>query len=181
MYHQPTGAIKVIDPEFTCYASPGLDLGSLLSGFILAHFYHEQRAGGGGTAGGGTTGGMGGGGMAGGTGGTAEVGLADAMGLIMKSACAALEAGGVPRARISRICADTVGFAMMEVVRTALGCAGARDPAHRIRSEPALERYQRVVLSVARESLLTRHEGDAIHALLERCTTRLDRDALGGP
>ena len=30
-------AVKVIDPEFTIYGPPGLDVGSLLSGFVLAY------------------------------------------------------------------------------------------------------------------------------------------------
>ena len=31
------GSVKVIDPEFTVFAPPGLDAGSLMSGFVLAH------------------------------------------------------------------------------------------------------------------------------------------------
>ena len=34
---------KVIDPEFTVFAPPGLDAGSLMSGFVLAHLYHTQQ------------------------------------------------------------------------------------------------------------------------------------------
>merc|ERR1712183_766274 len=29
-------SVKIIDPEFTIYGPPGLDVGSLLSGFVLA-------------------------------------------------------------------------------------------------------------------------------------------------
>lgn len=34
------GAMRVIDPEFCIYGPPGLDLGSLLSGYVLACIYH---------------------------------------------------------------------------------------------------------------------------------------------
>ena len=37
------GSVKVIDPEFTAFAPPGLDVGSLLSGFVLAHLFHTQQ------------------------------------------------------------------------------------------------------------------------------------------
>ena len=43
---------------------------------------------------------------------------------------------GVGDVQRNRIGEDTVGYAMMEVVRTALGFAGARDPARRI-ADPA--------------------------------------------
>ena len=33
----------MIDPEFTVFAPPGLDAGSLMSGFVLAHLYHTQQ------------------------------------------------------------------------------------------------------------------------------------------
>merc|ERR1740121_740733 len=34
------GDVKVIDPEFTVYGPPGLDVGSLLSGYVLAAVHH---------------------------------------------------------------------------------------------------------------------------------------------
>ena len=40
----PLPNIKVIDPEFCVHGPPGLDVGSLLSGLVLAHLYQMQRA-----------------------------------------------------------------------------------------------------------------------------------------
>ncbi|KAL7571386.1 hypothetical protein ACA910_007693 [Epithemia clementina (nom. ined.)] len=44
MVHPTTCATKVIDPEFTVYGPPGLDVGSLLSGYILGAI-HQAHAG----------------------------------------------------------------------------------------------------------------------------------------
>ena len=44
MVHPTTGHAKVIDPEFTVYGPPGLDVGSLLSGYILGAI-HQAHAG----------------------------------------------------------------------------------------------------------------------------------------
>ena len=78
---------------------------------------------------------------------------------------------------MARVSEDTVGFAMMEVIRTALGCAGARDPAHRIRDGAALDRYQRVVVGLARRCLLGRHAA-GMRVLRDELTTKLDLAAL---
>jgi len=43
MANVASGKVKVIDPEFTVYAPPGLDVGSLLSGFVLAAVHHAHR------------------------------------------------------------------------------------------------------------------------------------------
>ena len=69
--------------------------------------------------------------------------------------------------QIRRIGEDTVGYAMMEVVRTALGFAGARDPSRRIRDAAALKRYQALAVSLTRQSLLRRRSG-GVSVLLEQ-------------
>ena len=151
------GEVKIIDPEFCVYGPPGLDLGSLLSGFVLAFLYHalglaqdstptvaEHAApwNGGGSAG------------------SADaVVLREAVALVWARAEEVLREEGVDEAQIRRIGEDTVGFAMMEVVRTALGFAGARDPARRIADRDALAQYQRLAVSLVRACLLMRGRG----------------------
>ena len=41
---QEEGTVKIIDPEFAVYGPPGLDVGSLLSGFVLAAVHHAYSA-----------------------------------------------------------------------------------------------------------------------------------------
>ena len=48
---------------------------------------------------------------------------------------------------------------MMEVLRTALGFAGARDPAKRIHSPEALVQYQRLAVNLVRICLMRRRHG----------------------
>ena len=110
--------VKIIDPEFTAFAPPGLDAGSLLSGFVLAYLYQELGVAGGGAP------------------------LLEAMSAIWQSYAAQLKAEGLSAAELRRVEEDTVGFCLIEVLRTSLGFAGARDPAKRIASPDALERYQ---------------------------------------
>ena len=47
MVNQDEGTVKIIDPEFAVYGPPGLDVGSLLSGFVLAAVHHAFSAQGG--------------------------------------------------------------------------------------------------------------------------------------
>ena len=42
MVNQEKGLVKIIDPEFAVYGPPGLDVGSLLSGFVLAAVHHAS-------------------------------------------------------------------------------------------------------------------------------------------
>ena len=44
---QEEGTVKIIDPEFAVYGPPGLDVGCLLSGFVLAAVHHAFSAEGG--------------------------------------------------------------------------------------------------------------------------------------
>ena len=174
-------AVKVIDPEFTIYGPPGLDVGSLLSGFVLAYLYrrlptaasddddapkpssgtpakpmaaragdlktptgrHDAAAGG------------------------SEVGLAAAIRALWTTYEATLKKEGVGAAAARRIGEDAVGFAMMEVLRTSLGFAGARDPSRRIGDAALLERYQGAAVAVGRDGILNRRAG-GVPALLEK-------------
>ena len=172
--------VKVIDPEFTVFGPPGLDLGSLLSGFVLAFIYHALGLGGVKATVGGDD--------------DEEEDLADIssekkptneierrhlaatmtneeVDLLEGVRCLwgrceqkLLEEGIEPK-QVRRISDDGVGFAMMEVVRTSLGFAGARDPARRISDPRALAQYQKISISLVRHCLL-RRKGSGINGIL---------------
>ena len=97
------GTAKVIDPEFTVYGPPALDVGSLLSGYVLAAVHH------------------------------AHADNPQAVTTIRQAAHALWEAykDGLEKANMSAEMiqdteVDTVGFTVAEVCRTALGFAGGR-------------------------------------------------------
>ena len=154
------GRVKVIDPEFCSYAPPVLDIGSLMSGIVLAHLYRRQSFA-----------------AAADRSGAAQASAAEALELhealevLWSSYVRVLSGEGVGAEQIGRIGADAVGFCMLEVCRTALGFAGARDPAHRIKSSAALERYQEVAVGYVRHCLKHRGkpeaEGGGIACLLD--------------
>ena len=56
---------------------------------------------------------------------------------------------------------------MMEVLRTSLGFAGARDPSRRIGDAALLERYPAAAVAVGRDGILNRRAG-GVPALLEK-------------
>ena len=101
--------VRVIDPEFTVYGPPGLDVGSLLSGYILAAV-HQKYANAGN-----------------------EETKTKTVSSITKGVVASWERyksvmaeGGITDELIREIEVETVGFAVAEVCRTALGHAGMR-------------------------------------------------------
>lgn len=101
--------VRVIDPEFTVYGPPGLDVGSLLSGYILAAV-HQAYANAG-----------------------DEEKKNKTVASITKGVVALWEKyksvmaeGGISDELIREIEVETVGFAVAEVCRTALGHAGMR-------------------------------------------------------
>ena len=69
---------------------------------------------------------------------------------------------------------DACGFCSMEVCRTSLGFAGARDPCRWVSGDAALDRYRHVAVSLVRHCLLHRRQrtevtaGGVIAVLLER-------------
>ena len=138
-------AVKIIDPEFTAFAPPGLDMGSLLSGFVLAYLFqqlHAPRAG---------------------------APLLAAIAAIWCSYAAQLKAEGLSAAELRRVEEDTVGFCAIEVLRTSLGFAGARDPAKRIASSDALERYQLGAVQVVSACMKGRRgEGGGLPLLISQ-------------
>ena len=98
------GDAKVIDPEFTVYGPPGLDVGSLLSGYVLAAIHQAYSD------------------------------HPDAVQRIVDGAQAVWDAyaqamkdeGGFSEDDLKDIEIETVGFTVAEVCRTALGFAGGR-------------------------------------------------------
>lgn len=98
----PEGNTKVIDPEFTVYGPPGLDVGSLLSGYCLGAIHQAYS------------------------------GNHDAVERIVAGAQAiwdayskAMTEGGLGD-KLKEIEIETVGFTVAEVCRTALEFAGGR-------------------------------------------------------
>ena len=144
--------VKVIDPEFTVVAPPGLDFGSLMSGFVLAYLYHALGLAPAGAAHAAPS-------SPDPLRGDDHVDYLEALRCMWARAEEVLREEGVSDEQIERIGEDTVGFAMMEVVRTALGFAGARDPARRIADPEALAYYQRVAVGLVRHCLLRRRSG----------------------
>mmetsp|Transcript_22850 Transcript_22850/g.35345 ORF Transcript_22850/g.35345 Transcript_22850/m.35345 type:complete len:394 (-) Transcript_22850:119-1300(-) len=131
--------IRVIDPEFTVYGPPGLDVGSLLSGFILAAVHHSYSD-------------------------SDSERKKKAVGSInggIKSSWDAyksvLSEGGLSTELIREIEIESVGFAVAEVCRTALGFAGIRlwlqfdDPKVK---EAAVQK----ALSIVQKCMTARHE-----------------------
>ena len=80
--------------------------------------------------------------------------ILEAMEAVWRKYAAVMEAEGVPKKQLARVSDDTVGFAMMEVLRTSLGFAGARDPGRRIRDAAALQRYQEATIGFVRACML---------------------------
>lgn len=95
--------VKVIDPEFTVYGPPGLDVGSLLSGYVLAavHQAYADRS-------------------------YTVPFIREGAQLIWTSYKEELVAGGIEESVMKKIEVETVGFAVAEVCRTALEFAGGR-------------------------------------------------------
>ena len=100
--------VRVIDPEFTVYGPPGLDVGSLLSGYILAAVHQSHAS-------------------------TDKEVKAETVAAIVQGVAAAWEtykktmvSGGISDELIREIEVETVGFAVAEVCRTSLGHAGMR-------------------------------------------------------
>ena len=102
MVNNAARKVKIIDPEFAVYGPPGLDLGSLLSGVVLAAQHHKYG---------------------GGEEGAVERIKAFASDVVDSYASAA---SGLGREAINEAISDALGFCACEVARTALGFAGGR-------------------------------------------------------
>jgi len=114
---QPPFGIKIIDPEFAVYGPPGLDVGCVLSGYILA-FSKDVQLGGNGTV------------------------QHECATQLWTSYAKAVKEGGLLDQQVEKIGQDAVGFACAEAGRTCLGFAGERaiaipDDSSRINAEAA--------------------------------------------
>lgn len=143
------GRLKVIDPEFAIYGPPGLDVGSMLSGYILSlvhHVVHHMGA--------------------------AAAGARRCIEKIWSCYEAAMKTGGVADNVINGIAEDAVGFAACEVARTALGFAGVRG----LRVEDATLKAQaeELALGLARRCV-THRKGNGIPLLLEELDKLVSR------
>jgi 5-methylthioribose kinase len=99
----PSGRTKVIDPEFTVYGPPGLDVGSLLSGYCLGaiHQAYSNNP-------------------------EAVERIVDGAQAIWDAYAKAMLDGGIEPDLLKSIEIESVGFTVAEVCRTALEFAGGR-------------------------------------------------------
>jgi 5-methylthioribose kinase len=144
----PHGRTKVIDPEFTVYGPPGLDVGSLLSGYCLAAIHqaysHNPAAV------------------------TVIVDGARAVWDAYRAAMTNDGNGGLDEEAMRLIEVEAVGFTVMEVCRTALEFAGGRrwlqfdDPTIRANAK-------RAALQVVERCMVGRHDG-GMDLLLQEMT-----------
>ncbi|CAB9527127.1 Methylthioribose kinase [Seminavis robusta] len=129
------GETKVIDPEFTVYGPPGLDVGSLLSGFVLGAihqaFSNNPKA---------------------------VEAIVEGTKAVWGAYVKAMKDGGISDDIIKSIEIETVGFTLQEVCRTALEFAGGRkwlqfeDPDTKLAAKKA-------ALAVVDKCMIARHEG----------------------
>lgn len=130
----PQGNTKVIDPEFTVYGPPGLDVGSLLSGYCLGAihqtFSNNEEA---------------------------VERIVEGAQAIWESYVKAMTEGGLGDS-LKAIEIETVGFTVAEVCRTALEFAGGRkwlqfeDPETKAAAKKA-------ALQVVDKCMVARHAG----------------------
>lgn len=96
----PAAEVRIIDPEFTVYGPPGLDVGSLLSGYCLGAIHQAF---------------------------TGNTGVAkDIVQSVQDIWTAYAQAFTVAAEHVQATEVETVGFTVAEVCRTALGFAGGR-------------------------------------------------------
>jgi len=128
--------VKIIDPEFTIYGPPGLDVGSVLSGLVLAAVHHKHS----------------------GTGAEALTSLRTGAGLIWEKYSTAMVAEGIDASVVATIGVETVGYTVAEVCRTALGFAGGR---HWLKFEDAAVQAAAVAtaMGIVERCMKARHNG----------------------
>jgi 5-methylthioribose kinase len=140
--------VKVIDPEFTVYGPCGLDVGSLLSGFLLAALHHAHRPASAGDAAEHARARRG-----------AVASLRASAAAVWDAYVAALLAGGVSEAHVARAGAEAVGFAAAEACRTALGFAGGRKWLQFDGQPAAQAAAQAATLALVQRCMVARHAG----------------------
>lgn len=102
MVDESTAQVKIIDPEFAVYGPPGVDLGSMLSGYISAYVAQVAEAG------------------------QAKSSILEAIKELVASYRSSMLACGVSEESISRASEDAVGLGGCNVAQEMLGFAGAR-------------------------------------------------------
>eukprot|EP00558_Chaetoceros_sp_UNC1202_P002548 CAMPEP_0197244124 /NCGR_PEP_ID=MMETSP1429-20130617/9348_1 /TAXON_ID=49237 /ORGANISM="Chaetoceros sp., Strain UNC1202" /LENGTH=275 /DNA_ID=CAMNT_0042704437 /DNA_START=26 /DNA_END=853 /DNA_ORIENTATION=+ len=126
--------VKVIDPEFTVYATPGLDVGSLLSGYVLGAvhqaFSNNMEA---------------------------VNSIIEGADAIWSSYSSEMKAAGIADDIMAKIESDTVGFAVAEVCRTALEFAGGRKWLQ-FEDEDVKAKSKKAALSIVEKCMTSRHE-----------------------
>ena len=130
------GNVKVIDPEFTVYGPPGLDVGSLLSGYCLGAI-HQAYVGNQ----------------------VAVERIVDGAQAIWDSYVKAMKEGGITDETLLRqIEVETVGFTVAEVCRTALEFAGGRKWLQ-FEDQDRKASAKKAALQVVDKCMIARHEG----------------------
>lgn len=127
--------MKVIDPEFTVYGPPGLDVGSLLSGYVLAavhQTYSNNKE--------------------------AVASVIEGVENVWNSYKKEMEANGISSELIEKIEIETVGFTVAEVCRTALEFAGGRKW---LQFDDADVKFKarKAALGIVSNCMIARHEG----------------------
>mmetsp|Transcript_289 Transcript_289/g.712 ORF Transcript_289/g.712 Transcript_289/m.712 type:complete len:408 (+) Transcript_289:215-1438(+) len=130
----PAGNTKVIDPEFTVYGPPGLDVGSLMSGYCLGaiHQAYSNNP-------------------------DAVKRIVDGAEAIWKSYCDAMTEGGLGDL-LKEIEVESVGFTVAEVCRTALEFAGGRKWLQFEDSETK-SAAKKAALQLVDRCMIARHDG----------------------
>eukprot|EP00551_Chaetoceros_affinis_P002600 CAMPEP_0203637110 /NCGR_PEP_ID=MMETSP0088-20131115/3495_1 /ASSEMBLY_ACC=CAM_ASM_001087 /TAXON_ID=426623 /ORGANISM="Chaetoceros affinis, Strain CCMP159" /LENGTH=391 /DNA_ID=CAMNT_0050491423 /DNA_START=98 /DNA_END=1273 /DNA_ORIENTATION=- len=127
--------VKVIDPEFTVYGPPGLDVGSLLSGYVLAvvHQAFSKNA-------------------------EAVKVIVEGVECIWLAYKEEMESCGISSELMKQIEIETVGFTVAEVCRTALEFAGGRKWLQFEDAEVKLG-ARKAALGIVSSCMTGRHEG----------------------
>jgi 5-methylthioribose kinase len=129
------GHCKVIDPEFTVYGPPGLDMGSLLSGYVLGAIHQAFSNN------------------------PSAVGpIVDATAAIWDAYVKAMKEGGIDDATLKSAEIETVGFTVAEVCRTALEFAGGRKWLQ-FEDPDTKKAACKAALQVVDRCMIARHEG----------------------
>lgn len=131
----PSGNTKVIDPEFTVYGPPGLDVGSLLSGFVLGAIHQAFCDNS-----------------------TAVEAIVAASQAIWDAYVKAMKEGGIDEATLTAIEIETVGFTLQEVCRTALEFAGGRKWLQFDDADTKMA-ARKAALQVVDKCMISRHHG----------------------
>lgn len=129
------GDVKIIDPEFSIYGPPGLDVGSLLSGFVLGavHQAYCRKD-------------------------EAVQSIIEEVNEIWVSYVNEMKKGGISEDVLAKIEAETIGFTVAEVCRTALEFAGGRKwlqfEDHDVRAKA-----RKAALKIVEKCMVNRHTG----------------------